>query len=96
MKLVITGCNGSVGRRVVLLALKRGYIVTGADYATLSEELKSFVQDYQERFTYHQFDLKDYDRVIELFKVSGCEAVIHLAAIRDPSDYGVKTHNTFV
>ncbi|KXN88493.1 dTDP-6-deoxy-L-talose 4-dehydrogenase (NAD(+)) [Leucoagaricus sp. SymC.cos] len=96
MKLVITGCNGSVGQRVVLLALKRGYTVTGGDYATLSEELRSLVQDYQERFTYHQYDLKDYDRVLELLKNSKCEAVIHLAAIRDPSDYKVHTHNSNV
>jgi nucleoside-diphosphate-sugar epimerase len=96
MNLVITGCNGSVGTRVVLLALKRGHTVTGADNTDLSEELKGLVQPYQDRFTFHQEDLKDYDRTLELLQNSGCQGVVHLAAIRNPLDYKVQTHNKLV
>ncbi|KAJ3560298.1 hypothetical protein NP233_g10930 [Leucocoprinus birnbaumii] len=94
MKLVITGCNGSVGVRVVLLALKHGHNVTGVDHTSLSPDLSNFVKDYHARFTFHQIDLKDYDRTLELLQNSKCEAIVHLAAIRNPSDYKVQTHNT--
>ncbi|KAF5359212.1 hypothetical protein D9756_003130 [Leucocoprinus leucothites] len=96
MKLVITSCNGSVGVRVVLLALKRGHTVTGADHTSLSPELSNLEKDQQDRFTFHQIDLKEYDRTLELLQNSGCEAVVHLAAIRNPLDYKVQTHNSNV
>lgn len=91
MKLAITGCNGSVGKRIVLLALKRGYTVFGLDLTPLSDELAA----HQDKFTFHQIDLKDYHRVLDILQNSECEAVIHLAAFRDPTDYKVQTHNRF-
>ncbi|KAJ3576640.1 hypothetical protein NP233_g277 [Leucocoprinus birnbaumii] len=96
MKIVVTGCNGRVGKRVVLLALKRGYLVTGADHAPFSDDLRSLIQSYEERFAFKQVELENYERVLELFSESESNAVIHLAAIRDPSDYGVHTHNSNV
>lgn len=95
MKLLVTGCNGSVGQRVVRLALNRGYIVTGVDLTPLSEQLKQLIEHKKDTFTFHQIDLKDYDRVLEILQTSNCEAVIHLAALRDPTDYKVQTHNRF-
>ncbi|KAF9446306.1 NAD(P)-binding protein [Macrolepiota fuliginosa MF-IS2] len=93
MKLVITGCNGSVGPRIVLLALKRGHTVIGVDLTTVPDELTTLQKD---KFAFHQADLKDYDRALEILRSSACEAVIHLAAFRDPTDYKVQTHNSNV
>jgi len=93
MKVVITGCNGSVGQRVSLLALKHAHIVVGADYTPLPLEFYHLVKEYQDRFMFHQIDLKDYDHTLELLQKSECQAVIHLAAIRNPSDYKVQTHH---
>jgi len=93
MKVVITGCNGSVGQRVSLLALKHGHIIVGADHTPLPLELCHLVKEYQDRFTFHQIDLKDYDHTLELLQKSECQAVIHLAGIRTPSDYKVQTHH---
>lgn len=95
MNLLITGCNGSVGKRIVRLALNRGYIVTGVDFTTLSEELKELIEHKKDNFTYHQIDLGDYDCALEILRTSECQAVIHLAAVRDPKDYKVHTHNRF-
>jgi len=93
MKVVITGCNGSVGQRVSLLALKHGHIVVGADHTPLPPELCHLVKEFQDRLSFHQIDLKDYDLTLELLQKSECQAVIHLAGIRDPSDYKVQTHH---
>jgi nucleoside-diphosphate-sugar epimerase len=94
MKLLITGCNGSVGKRIVRLALNRGYTVTGVDLTTPSTELDQLIpQDKKDSFTYYQIDLSNYDRVLDILQTSECEAVIHLAALRDPKDYKVQTHN---
>ncbi len=97
MKLVVTGCNGSIGRRVVLLSLKRGYVVTGIDLKPLPEEVVDAIQrnHYTERFMFHQIDLKEYDRVLEVLQSSGCEAVIHLAIYPHPTENPVEVHNTY-
>jgi nucleoside-diphosphate-sugar epimerase len=97
MKLVVTGCNGRVGKRAVLLALKRGYTVTGIDLTPFSDELASAIQQdqYSERFTFRQIDLKEYNPVFEALQTSKCEAVVHLAAYPNPDDYKVVTHNWF-
>lgn len=96
MKIVITGCNGSVGKRVVLLSLKRGYTVTGIDIKPLPEELADTIQknQYTERFLFRQVDLKEYDRALEVLRSSECEAVIHLAIFPHPTDNPVEVHNT--
>ncbi len=98
MKLIITGCNGRVGKRVVLLALKRGHIVTGIDIAPLSDELVGIIikeNQSGERFTFRQIDLQEYEAIFEALQTSKCEAIIHLAAYPNPTDYKVKTHNRF-
>lgn len=94
MRLVITGCNGRVGKRAVLLALKRGHTVTGIDLTPCSDELAGAIQQDQ-RFTFRQIDLKEYEHVLEALQTSKCEAVVHLAAFPNPNDYKVVTHNWF-
>ncbi|KAF8072058.1 hypothetical protein FPV67DRAFT_916627 [Lyophyllum atratum] len=87
MKIAVTGCNGHVGRPVVELALRRGHTVVGLDYIPQAEG--AAVQHPQ--FTFVQADLKDYEVVLR--SLEGSEGVVHLAAYRDPTDYGVTTHN---
>ncbi|KAF5344815.1 hypothetical protein D9756_011086 [Leucocoprinus leucothites] len=96
MKITVTGCNGRVGKRVVLLALKRGHTVTGVDHTAFSEDLHSLIKQYQQQFTFKQIDLQGYEAVLEALQIAQAEAVVHLAAIRDPGDYVVRTHNSNV
>ncbi|KAF5349086.1 hypothetical protein D9756_009533 [Leucocoprinus leucothites] len=96
MRITVTGCNGRVGKRVVLLALKRGHTVTGVDHTAFSEDLHSLIKQYQQQFTFKQVDLQGYEAVLEALQTAQAEAVVHLAAIRDPGDYVVRTHNSNV
>ena len=92
MKLAITGCNGSVGSRVALAALKQGHTVVGIDSTPLPDVLKNLSEDQRGRFTFREADLRDYTVATNLLR--GCEGIVHLAAMRTPGDYHVATHNT--
>ncbi|TRM65067.1 hypothetical protein BD626DRAFT_490797 [Schizophyllum amplum] len=95
MKIAITGCNGSVGRRVVLCALRRGHHVRGIDLSPdTSEALIALVGNKASSFDYHSADLRDFDAVLRVLE--GCQAVAHLAGIPNPTDYKVQAHNTNV
>ncbi|OAX37620.1 NAD(P)-binding protein [Rhizopogon vinicolor AM-OR11-026] len=87
MKIAITGCNGAIGRRAVLWALKEGHTVVGADNIVAQD-----AEFYNNpAFSFHQVDLKDFDAALKAFE--GCDAVIQLAALLQPMDYLVKVHN---
>ena len=45
-------------------------------------------------FTFAKADLRDYEAALDAMR--GCDGVIHLAAVPNPSDYIVKTHNTYI
>ncbi|TFY71687.1 hypothetical protein EVG20_g1322 [Dentipellis fragilis] len=90
MKLVVTGCNGSVGRRVVYNALKQGHTVLGLDNKALESTESSGHPNY--RFV--EADLRDFDKTLELLE--GHDAVVHLAAYPNPTDYRVQSHNANV
>ncbi|KAH8100832.1 NAD(P)-binding protein [Cristinia sonorae] len=95
MKLAVTGCNGSVGRRVVQAALKRGYSVVGIDYKQAPlEDTPAFTSD--PKFTFREVDLKNYDKALEALREEKAEAIVQLAAVRTPEDYVVVAHNTNV
>ena len=86
MRLAVTGCNGSVGKRVVTLGLKRGHTVVGIDHTLRSDD-----DHVDSHFTFIHADLEDYDMVLKVLE--GCDGVVHLAACSTPGDYKVKTHN---
>jgi nucleoside-diphosphate-sugar epimerase len=92
MKLVITGCNGSIGKRVVKLALEQGNTVLGIDVVQCVEN--GLLQPGSDglEYTFVEADLRDFDVVLKHLK--GYDAVINLAAHRNPGDYKVVTHNT--
>ena len=92
MKIAVTGCNGSIGTRVVLMALARGYSIVGIDYTPMPDVLSDLLPEHKGNFAFHQADLKDYAVVLKLLE--GCDGIVHLAAMRTPGDYAVAAHNT--
>ncbi|KAJ7352617.1 hypothetical protein DFH08DRAFT_913399 [Mycena albidolilacea] len=90
-KIVVTGSNGRVGKRVVLGALARGYHVVGVDHSALAT---ADDRDLGSNFTFLQADLRDYNETLKALQ--GCEAVIHLAGYPQPGDYKVVVHNSNV
>ena len=68
MKIVITGCSGSVGTAIVECALKEGHSVLGLD---LLEPKDLNIE--QDAFDFQKCDLTDYDAVLAAFQ--GCEAL---------------------
>ncbi|KAJ7707803.1 hypothetical protein B0H17DRAFT_533157 [Mycena rosella] len=90
-KIAITGSNGSVGRRTVLMVLKHGYCVVGIDQSPL---VTADDRELGSNFSFLQTDLKDYDGTLKALE--GCEAIIHLAACPKPGDYKVVVHNSNV
>lgn len=89
MKIAVTGCNGRVGRRVVKFALKKGHKVVGIDYSPAADVAESQPDD----FTFLSVDLKDYQKTLDA--LSGCDAIVQLAAFPDSGDYKVITHNRY-
>ncbi|KIY67470.1 NAD(P)-binding protein [Cylindrobasidium torrendii FP15055 ss-10] len=87
MKIAITGCYGSVGRRVVRLALQRGHDVLGLDITE-----GNVTSD--RGFTFRKIDLTNYDDVLDA--LAGQDAIVQLASLPNPTDYVVKTHNMHV
>jgi len=98
MKLVITGCNGFVGRRVVKLALEQGNTVLGIDLAQQPADnappRPGSICDNHPEYTFIETDLRDFQVVLKFLQ--GYDAVINLAAHRSPGDYKVATHNRSV
>ena len=92
MKLVVTGCNGSVGTRVVLAALAQHHTVVGIDSAPIPNVLSDLFPTRGAAFVFHQDDLTRYETALELLE--GCTGIVHLAAVRTPADYAVVAHNT--
>ncbi|THH00236.1 hypothetical protein EW026_g2292 [Hermanssonia centrifuga] len=91
MKLIVTGSNGRLGRRVVIAALKAGHTVVGVDNrANESVDLALSGPN----FTFREADLCEYENAVQVLQ--GSEAVIHLAALPTPQDYIAITHNTNV
>lgn len=89
MKIAVTGCSGSVGRRVVKLALDRGHAVVGVDLVDASPQ-PSWLSHPE--YIFKSADLQDFEAAKEV--IAGCDAVINLAAYPTPVDYKVKAHNT--
>lgn len=89
MKIAITGCNGSIGRRVIIRALAQEHTVVGIDIHIPSEVEFSL----NPAFSFLQVDLTDYEKLTKA--LHGCDGVIHLAGVPQPVDYGVVAHNWY-
>ncbi|KAI0784282.1 NAD(P)-binding protein [Abortiporus biennis] len=93
MRLAITGCNGCIGIRVVVLALQKGHSIFGIDITEMPKDLQHADNP---NFSFAQVDLGDYNKTLETLKRAGVEGIIQLAGIPTPTDYGAVTHNTNV
>lgn len=86
-KIAVTGSNGSVGQRVVLSALQRGYHVVGIDHSAL---VTADGRDLGSNFSFLQADLRDYNETLKAFRlpgsivatVSNCRSFRHLTAAK--------------
>lgn len=86
MRIAITGCSGGIGKRVVKRALDQKFTVVGIDNIAPPDEWS-----HEEAFSFIKLDLTDYEATLKA--VENCEGIVHLAAIPQPRDYGVTTHN---
>ncbi|KZV98968.1 NAD(P)-binding protein [Exidia glandulosa HHB12029] len=93
MKIAVTGASGNLGQRVTRIAISHGHRVVGIDKVppATPPQVPEEATSKEEWFRYVELDIRNYDQVLEAFR--GCDAVIHLAAIPNPGDYVVDTHN---
>lgn len=93
MKIAVTGASGNLGQRVVRIAIAHGHHVVGMDKVPpiAPPQVPEDTTSKDEWFRFVQLDIREYNQVLDAFR--GCDAVIHLAAIPNPGDYVVETHN---
>ena len=77
MKIAITGGSGGIGRAIADLALTQGHQITSIDRVAPT--------DIKDGVTYIAADAADYDALVAAF--SGCDAMIHMAAIPHPMNH---------
>jgi hypothetical protein len=103
MLIAVTGANGAIGRRVVLLALKQGHHVRGIDSSSSSARTAFRTADDEEddrlmvahpSYTAVTADLQDARTTQEV--LAGADAIITLAGIPHPGDGLYDVHNTNV
>jgi UDP-glucose 4-epimerase len=88
MKIAITGGSGGVGRAIIAMALEQGHSVVNIDRAPAAEG------GADPSVLFVEADIGDYDALLEAF--SGCDGVIHMAAIPSPGrhpDHVVHNNN---
>ncbi|KAK7454605.1 hypothetical protein VKT23_011357 [Stygiomarasmius scandens] len=86
MKIAITGSSGSVGRAVCALALARGHSVLGLDITSNTHAASD-----NPCFAFVSIDLRNYEEVVNALR--GCDGVVNLAGLPNPTDYAAATHN---
>ncbi len=79
MKIALTGAGGKLGQAILPLALAQGHEIVAIDRRL--PELPTGVAGYT-------LEMSDYDGLVGAF--SGCDALIHMAAI--PSPRGLRDH----
>ena len=86
MKILVTGAAGFIASNLIPRLLKRGDEVAGADNFFLGK--REYVIEHP-RFAFHELDLLELDRVVQLFEEFKPDRVWHLAANSDIS-FGTK------
>jgi len=79
MKIAITGATGRIGHAIMNEALRQGHSVVGIDRVAPAE------LETRENYRFVQADIGDYDALVAAF--TGCDALIHMAAIPAPIGY---------
>ncbi|GAC1433856.1 MAG: NAD-dependent epimerase/dehydratase family protein [Thermoanaerobaculia bacterium] len=86
MRVLVSGCAGFIASNLIPRLLARGDEVFGVDNFFLGK--RAYLAKH-ERFHFHEFDLLDLDRLVQLFRDARPDRVWHLAANSDIS-YGTK------
>ncbi|HEX2060181.1 MAG TPA: NAD-dependent epimerase/dehydratase family protein [Thermoanaerobaculia bacterium] len=86
MKILVTGAAGFIASNLIPRLLRRGDVVAGADNFFLGKRAY-VVRD--PNFTFHEIDLLELDRVVDLMREFQPDRIWHLAANSDIS-YGTK------
>jgi len=79
MKIAVTGGNGDLGRNLVPYLLEQGHAVVSIDRALPSMPYTPPIPEY------FIADTRNFGEVVGVLR--GCDAVIHLAAIRSPLNH---------
>jgi nucleoside-diphosphate-sugar epimerase len=77
MRIAVTGGNGDMGRDLIPYLLEQGHTVVSLDRTIPSANRKDV--------SYFIADTRDFGQLVS--GIRGCEALIHLAAIRAPLNY---------
>ena len=94
MRIAITGGNGHIGRCVVDLALAQGHQVVSIDRTPSQSQDSGKANVGKANVEYVEADLTSYSALER--SISGCDAIIHLAAIPSPRgspDHEVHNNN---
>ena len=76
MKVLVTGGSGRAGKYVIRELLNNDHSVVNADV------VNGYLEDSNPNLSYKRIDFTDYGETV--FATSGCDAIIHLAAIPSP------------
>ena len=83
MKILITGGVGFIGSHLVDLMLNKGYQVACVDNLHLGRMENINHQLSNPSFSFHEFDILDFDKLNVLFKENNFDIVYHLVANSD-------------
>lgn len=79
MRIALTGGTGRIGRAIATEALRQGHEVVSIDRVAPAEP------DERPNIRFVEADIGDYDALVAAF--SGCDALIHMAAIPSPGHH---------
>lgn len=90
MRIAVTGCNGRVGKRVVICALIQGHTVVGLDRLPPNDSTSDLQTD--PRFSFRQVDLMDYGETLKALQ--DFDGIVQLAGFPNPLENEAIVHNT--
>ncbi|KKQ66361.1 MAG: hypothetical protein US86_C0006G0041 [Candidatus Daviesbacteria bacterium GW2011_GWA2_38_24] len=113
-KVIITGSNGLIGSEAAKFFAKKGFDIVGIDNdmrayffgkeASTEKNLQKLKNELREKYEYHNVDIRNYDKIENIFSKHGknIEIIIHTAAqpshdwaAREPfTDFGVNATGT--
>jgi len=79
MRYIVTGSCGFIGSNLVDMLISQGHIVIGIDNLS-SDAHDQFYYNYDDRATYHKYNITDYVMCSDVFKRHKPDGVFHLAA----------------